>query len=196
MSWKTEAIQCVSSPIHAFNRGVNGGSIFHDENDYHYWMELMARFVPHFSIQLLLYTLMPNHYHICLVQQSAYQVSFFLQQVCWRYARHFNKKYRRYGPLFAGRFGPEIVADDAGLLRLSHYIHMNPVEAKLCNGPGAWPYSSCGMYTDERGLILVNREPILKLVGGVDEYKRFLQEYNPDDPFSIHRFMKKNGGTK
>jgi putative transposase len=196
MSWKTEALECTSSPLHLCNRGVNGGALFLGSYDYHFWMELMARYLPRFRIELLMYSLMPNHYHICLLQHIAYEASHFIQQVSWRYAKHFNKRYRRFGHLFAGRFGPQIVTDDEGLLRLSHYIHMNPVAAKLCDHPEVWPYSSCAMYTDAGNGILVNTEPILKLVGGIDGYKRFLAEYNPDDPFSIHRFMVNGGMTK
>jgi putative transposase len=159
-------------------------------------MELMVRALPHYDIGLLFFALMSTHYHVTAIQHKAYEVSWFLQQVSWRYAKAFNRRYRRYGPVFAGRFSPEIVQDDAGLLRLSYYVHMNPVKARLCRDAESWPYSSCAAYVGNNGSALVTRDPILKLVGGPDEYRRFLAEYNPADPMSVHRFIKGSDWTK
>jgi putative transposase len=191
MKWRSDAVQCTSSPLHLYNRGVNGERIFLDAYDYKLWLDLMAKFLPLYQIELLVYALMPNHYHITLIQRVEYEVSRFLQQVCWRYVKSFNRRHRRYGSLFAGRFGLEIVQGEAGLLRLSHYIHMNPVTAKLCDTPQSWPYSSCGAYfNSEDAIPSIKREPLIQLVGGPEEYRRFLAEYNSSDPLSIFRFMK------
>ena len=190
MSWKTEAIRCTSNPLHVYNRGVDGMTIFRSDSDYAFCKELFVETLLKYEIELLLYTFMPNHYHISAVQEKAYEVSNVMQEIWWKYAKVFNKKYHRHGPLFSGRFRPKIVKDDAGLLRLSYYIHTNPVSAGLVSGPLLWPHSSCHEYLQKGGIGIVNPEPVLKLVGGLEQYERFLQEYNPNDPFSINGFLK------
>lgn len=195
MSWKSRAVQATSTPLHLYNRGVDSGLIFRHESDYKCWMMIMANALPRFGIDLLLYSLMPNHYHVSAIQQSAYEVSEYLKDVCWRYAKYFNKKYRRHGPVFSGRFRSQIIRDDAGLVRLSHYIHMNPVTAHLSTDPLQWSYSSCREYLGGRSGSLVKTDMILGLVGGVEEYARFLKEYDPADSMSVFRFLKNGGAT-
>jgi putative transposase len=191
MSWKTRALQYVGIPLHLYNRGVNGERIFRTDSDYEYWMELMAKALPRHAVNLHLQTLMPNHYHIGLDQIEEYEASWFMAEVSGKYARHFNKKYKRYGPVFAGRFHPVPVFDDAGILRLSYYMHMNPVNAGLCTKPEDWPYSSCAAYQNKEENGIIKLDLIHRLVGGPEEYREFLAKYDPSDPFSIHRFMKK-----
>jgi putative transposase len=196
MSWKTVEIQTISTPLHLYNRGVNGERIFCDAHDYEYWMELLARALPRYPLDLHLNVLMPNHYHMDVVQQEAYAVSWLMMEIGARYVRYFNKRHRRYGHLFQGRFVPKIVQDNAGLLRLSHYIHMNPVAAKLCSSPESWPYSSCSAYLGDGQPSLVKTAPVLNLVGGVEAYREFLATYDPGDPLSVYRFLKDDRNMK
>jgi REP element-mobilizing transposase RayT len=157
-------------------------------------MELVAESAPRFQIDLLLYTLIPNHYHFCLKQNQAYEVSGYLKEVCSRYARFFNRKYRRYGHLFASRFRAKVVWDEAGLLRLSHYIHMNPVRAGLAQDPAEWRFSSYADYIQGGKKTKADLGRILQLVGGVENYKRFMATYNPADALSIYGYMTDLGG--
>jgi putative transposase len=194
MTWKTKAVRCTTSPLHLCNRGVDGMAIFRTAADYARWNEMMFAAISKYAIELLFYVLMPNHYHICAKQQQAYDVSFFLQDVCWRYAKAFNRKYKREGHLFARRFRPVIATDDVGLLRLSYYVHFNPVSAGLAAEPGLWPYGSCQEYLGLRTERTVNLDPVLSLVGGMEKYQKFLREYNPNDPCSIRSFLQKGPG--
>jgi putative transposase len=194
MSWKSDLVRCTLSPLHIYNRGVDGMTIFRSEYDYAYWINLMAEYLPDYQLRLLVHGLMPNHYHIACKQEESYEVSGFAHDVSWRYAKYFNKKYSRRGPVFAGRFVPKLVKDDAGLLRLSHYIHMNPVAAGLVKHPQDWPYSSLGCYGNGESESLIYREPIWKLVGGPAQYIEFLKAYDPADPDSILKFLRKING--
>jgi putative transposase len=191
MTSRTAALQSTQVPLHVYSRGVNGEVIFRDDYDYACWMDLMARAVPRYEVEPLVYNLMPNHHHTGLIQHKPYEVSWLMHDVSGKYAKFYNRRYHRFGALFAGRYTPKPVFDDAGLLRLSHYIHMNPVVARLSERPEAWPYGSSAIYIDGAEPGWVNKEPLLKLVGGEEEYRRFMREYDPMDPQSIHRFIKR-----
>lgn len=165
--------------------------IFRGDSDFVYWMELMAGAKTRFHVDLLLYSIMPNHYHFTVRQHEPYEVSWYLKAICERYARFFNNKYRRHGALFGGRFHAKLVYDDAGLLRLSHYIHMNPVSAGLVANPIDWRFSSCPAYLGPGGNELLSAETVLNLAGGIEGYRSFMANYDPADAMSIFRFLKK-----
>ena len=58
------------------------------------------------------------------------------------YTRRFNVKHRRSGHLFQGRFKSFIIENDSYLLRLSCYIHRNPLRAKIVKRLSDYKWSS------------------------------------------------------
>ena len=52
----------------------------------------------------------------------------FLHSLQLRYSMYFNKKNKRVGPLFQGRYKAVMIENDSYLLHLSRYIHLNPSE--------------------------------------------------------------------
>ena len=60
------------------------------------------------------------------------------------YALWYNRKHRRHGHLFQNRFKSILCQEDAYLLELVRYIHLNPVRANLVKAVdalGRYPYS-------------------------------------------------------
>jgi len=43
------------------------------------------------------------------------------------YTVYFNRRHRRSGHLMQGRFGASLVDEDYYILKLSRYVHLNPV---------------------------------------------------------------------
>lgn len=58
------------------------------------------------------------------------------------YAKAFNKAYDRTGSLFQKKFKRKEVDTDSYYGTVIGYIHLNPVEAKLCHHPSEWKFSS------------------------------------------------------
>jgi len=89
------------------------------------------------------WVLMPNHFHLYLTLHQGKTlgkgekdkiengVSLFMKKVCTAYTMYFNKKYKRTGTLFEGKFKSVHVARDVQAKYLFSYIHLNPV--KLIN---------------------------------------------------------------
>ncbi len=50
-----------------------------------------------------------------------------MQILQFRYTRYFNKRYRKVGHLFQGRYKAILCDKDVYLLELVRYIHLNPV---------------------------------------------------------------------
>jgi putative transposase len=69
---------------------------------------------------------MTNHIHLVLETPRA-NLSQFMQRLQTAYTVWFNRKHQRSGHLFQGRYGASIVAEDEYILKLSRYVHLNPV---------------------------------------------------------------------
>jgi len=70
--------------------------------------------------------LMNNHYHL-LVETSQANLSRAMQWVNVSYSVWVNRRHRRMGHLFQGRFKAIILDRDESALELSRYVHLNPV---------------------------------------------------------------------
>jgi len=65
-----------------------------------------------------------------------------MRQLNMNYTIYFNKKYKRAGHLWQGRFKSWYVTDDAYLYTLMCYIEQNPLKAKMVKDIKEYPYSS------------------------------------------------------
>lgn len=75
------------------------------------------------EITLLVYCLMPNHFHLFVKQKSAGTIDAFMNSLCTRYTMYFNKKYKRVGSLYQGVYKAVLIVSEPQFLYLSRYIH-------------------------------------------------------------------------
>jgi hypothetical protein len=86
---------------------------------------------------------MSNHYHLALETPAGNLVE-GMQWLQATFAVRFNRMRKENGHLFQGRYQSLVVDPGDGMGPLCHYIHLNPVRAKLCavEELGAWPWTS------------------------------------------------------
>ena len=113
---------------HIYSRGIEKRTIFQDDADYRRFLNKVKLYGDKYKISVLVYCLMPNHYHLLINQKTDLIVSLFIQRLNLAYSMYFNKRYERVGPLFQGRFKAKLIQTDEYLLHLSRYIHLNPRE--------------------------------------------------------------------
>jgi len=126
---------------HVMNRGNAGGEIFVSRKDKEKFTEYFGKSVERFSIIIHTYCLMSNHYHL-LIETPQPNLSQAIQWLNVSYAAYHNRKHRRSGHLFQGRFKSVLVDADEYLKHLSRYIHLNPVRAKIVQKPEEYRCSS------------------------------------------------------
>lgn len=85
------------------------------------------------GVRLCLVCLMPNHFHL-LVETPSGNLSAFMARVLTAYTVFFKQRHRRAGDLTQGRFKAQVVEGSEYLLKLSRYIHLNPVCGKSWKG--------------------------------------------------------------
>lgn len=64
-----------------------------------------------------------------------------VQRIAGRYARRLQRRLPTTGHLFEGRYRAVLVDADDHLLRLTRYIHLNPLRAGMVADPANYPWS-------------------------------------------------------
>jgi REP element-mobilizing transposase RayT len=126
---------------HLVTRGNNRRTIFADDYDRACFLGLLNLVVGSDGFVCHAYCLMSNHYHL-LVDTPAANVALGMQRLNSRYSHYFNRRHGRINHLFGQRYHSELVESDAQLLETARYIVLNPLRARLCTSPAAWPWSS------------------------------------------------------
>ena len=111
---------------HVTIRGVERRRIFRDDADRGRFVKRMGEAVDEYGVRLYLFACMLNHVHI-LCETPQANLSAFMHKLQTAYTVYYNLRHRRAGHLMQGRFGSQLVAGDEYLLKLSRYIHLNPV---------------------------------------------------------------------
>ena len=141
----------VAGYYHIINRGVEQRVIFKEKEDYEQFEELMCFYAKSYGITIHNYCLMSNHYHL-LIEIQHENLSKFMKQINANYAIYFNKKYKRSGHLWQGRFKSWYVTDEAYLYTLMLYIEQNPLKANMVQVLEEYPYSSYHYFLDAKNI--------------------------------------------
>lgn len=129
---------------HIYNRGNSKGIIFQDEEDKKHFIHLLVSLNTEARLKISrtkepicreeniisigAYCLMPNHFHILLKQEKENGITRFMQKISTAYVMYYNKKYKRTGSLFEGKFKSKYAGEDTYLKYLFSYIHLNPLK--------------------------------------------------------------------
>ena len=127
--------------FHVFARGNVRAEIFLDDHDRESFLRLLAEVVDRYDVRCHSYCLMGNHYHL-LLQPMRGELPRALRHLNGIYAQGFNRRHRRSGHLFEGRYKSPLVDRQSYLVELARYIVLNPVRAGLVAAPEDWPWSS------------------------------------------------------
>ncbi len=137
---------------HLLNRGTDKRKIFIDNRDYRRFLVSLAvfndrkspprhvgRFVKNFDIlnksykpdkrdkliDIIAFTLLPNHFHFFVRERQNGGISLFMQKVCMGYSHYFNLRNDRTGTLWQRTFEARHINDNSYFLHIMNYIHLN-----------------------------------------------------------------------
>lgn len=127
---------------HIINRGNGRQEVFHKEQDYLAFVEIMKEALQRFPVRLYAYCLLPNHFHLLVAPESADDLSKLMQWFMTSHVRRYHRHYRTSGHIWQGRFKSFIVQDDSHLLTVVRYIEGNAVRAGLVASAIQWKWSS------------------------------------------------------
>lgn len=141
-------------------------------------------------VRILVYCLMPNHYHLLIEELKKGGISKFMHKFGLGYTRYFNNKYKRSGSLFEGPFRAVLIDNETYLQYLLIYINVvNPgqlVEPELkekgvsdvkavMNFAEGYPWSTHQEYLGKRGSIIINKGLLGEMFVNSEEYRNFAE---------------------
>lgn len=130
------------SYYHIYNRGNNKEQIFKMSTDKSFFISLLYKYRNQTDLFLDTYTVMDNHFHLILrTGQSPELISEFMQKVCTSYAMTTNRKYKRVGHLFQGRYNAKFLRYKKDLKQARMYIKQNPVKDGIVKKAKDYPWS-------------------------------------------------------
>jgi len=204
------------SYYHLYNRGVNKAEIFLDDRDYKTFLGYLKLYLTLPDLQgstlkvspsrclknyfqklkLLVYCLMPNHFHLMIYQEDADGINFFMRSLATKYSMYFNRVHHRVGHVFQGIYKAVNITSEEQFLWLSKYIHRNPIEI-LPTGINleGYKYSSYGNYLGLFSQEWVQTKEILSYFSRVkynNSYQQFIEEADERDPYKVKDIVIEN----
>ena len=159
---------------HVTVRSNSQEGLFKTDRDRRYLLSRIGEAVDRCRVRVYLFCLMSNHFHL-VVETPRGNLHGFMHGILTGYGVHFNQTYRRHGHVTQGRYGARLVSGDEYLLKLSRYVHLNPVKvATLKDKPKleqleylrAYQWSSYPAYIGKSPRNeFVDYDPMLSLMG-------------------------------
>lgn len=203
---------------HLYSRGTDKRTIFSDSHDYNRFVTLLnlcnssipididknlreGRSFPELVdldvgtriVDLGVYCLMPNHFHLLVREKQENGISIFMKKLLTGYSMYFNRRHKRTGRLFESSFQAQHVADDIYLKYLFSYIHLNPVkiidkdwkENGIKDSEGAKKYLNDFKYSSYQDYVgfgrregsLLNKNAFPEYFSEVKEFSDFISEW-------------------
>ncbi len=174
-----------SAVYHVILRGNAGQPVFFDDADRFRFYLLMQEGIEKFGYRVHAFCCMTNHIHMAL-QVGDIPLSRIMQNLTLRYTTWINRKKRRTGHLFQGRYKAILLDADSYLLELVRYIHLNPVRSDMVILPEDYPWSGHRAYLGKEVLPWLTTDWIVSLFSAMSSvaqkgYVEFVAE-GMDEP--------------
>jgi putative transposase len=170
-------LQYENALYHVINRGNYRLDIFSTEGAKRAFEHCLFEACTKAEWKLHAFVIMSNHYHFAIETPQANLVE-GMQWLQSTFANRFNRFRRENGHVFQGRYKAIIVEDYDGMGAVAHYIHLNPVRAKLTGVDTLSNYRfSSYAYLNRKRPDFLELAHCLQAAGGLNDTKRGHQSY-------------------
>jgi len=128
---------------HIIVRGIERAKVFRNDTDCDDFLNRMDKLISETESRCFAWALLSNHFHL-LIKTGRVPVATLMRRLLTGYVVSFNRRYRRAGHLFQNRYKSILCQEDAYLLELVRYIHLNPIRAHMVDNMETldhYPYS-------------------------------------------------------
>lgn len=177
---------------HVVQRGNNRLPCFLDDTDRLLYLRLLGDALREIRCALHAYVLMDNHVHLLMTPQAVGDISRLMQKLGRGYVGEFNKRHRRTGTLWEGRYKACLVESDGYVLTCQRYIDLNPVRARMTGDACAYRWSSCACHCGRRDDSLLTPHPAYSALSDTRDacaavYRELLNAAVSDDELAAVR---------
>jgi putative transposase len=172
---------------HVICRGNQRQVIFRSDADREYYLERLEEYRLRYGFKIYAYVLMGNHVHL-LIETGKVALSKIMQGLQFRYTGYYNRRYKKVGHLFQGRYKAILCDRQAYLLELVRYLHLNPGRMRAPRDPWMYQWSSHGAYLGKSGLVRVEASMVLAaLANSVGQARRAYLRFMAEGKGAGHR---------
>ena len=115
---------------HVMGRGIERKKIFLNKKDQKDFIDRLAELAVNGSMEIYAWALLPNHFHL-LCKTKNRPLSSSMRTLLTGYVVNFNRRHKRNGHLFQNRYKSIVCQEDAYLMELVRYIHLNLIRSGL-----------------------------------------------------------------
>jgi REP element-mobilizing transposase RayT len=115
---------------HIIQRGNERRKIFLDDADRTEFLKRLEAALEKTGSVCYGWALMPNHFHL-VMRAGVRPLGDAMRRVLTGYAIYFNRRHKRSGHLYQNRYKAILCDEEAYLLELVRYVHLNPVRAGI-----------------------------------------------------------------
>jgi len=178
---------------HVLNRGNGKQRVFHSDKDYEAFVSLMREAKERYSLKLLAYCLMPNHFHIVLMPAQSEDLSKWMQWLMTSHVRRYHRYHGTSGHVWQGRFFSSPL-DEAYLWAAMRYVERNPVRAKMVRKAENYRWSSAAAHCRVREDEVLTKKPIWrKQFEAIGDWSAWLAEGDAPEQLEIMRRHTEKG---
>ena len=144
---------------HVIQRGNNRSACFKDDSDYLSYLANLRQLAGKYDCAVHAYCLMTNHVHLLVTPGVDGVCNALMRDLGQRYVQYFNRRHKRLGTLWEGRFRSCLVQSTHYVLGCYRYIELNPVRARLADHPTGYLWSSYAVNSGARTDPLISPHP-------------------------------------
>ena len=172
--------------------------LFKFAKDRNRYRQIMWESLDQFAVEVFSYCLTSNHTHFLVRSEEPGLVSQWMQEVEGQFAQAYNRRKKRSGSFWEGRYHCTMIEPGPHLWQCMVYIELNMVRAGVVPHPEQWPWCSYqeGMGRRQR-YVLINQQSCLRTLGNPD-LKSFQEHYRRliDETISQDMCRREPGWTE
>lgn len=164
---------------HITARGNRRAHLFYHDKDRLDYLSLLEKTRQAFPFTLHAYCLMTNHVHF-LLETKEVPINRIMHAFHSSYAMLLNRRYDLTGHVFQGRYGAEIINSTDYFLKVSRYIHLNPLEAQMVQRAEDYYWSSYAAYITRVPNPHISTDKVLSYFPSPQKmhYRKFVESKN------------------
>lgn len=169
---------------HIILRSLNSLVIFKETQDYQTFKHMLKELNTSHSVDIHAYVLMPQYFEFLITPKQEDSISKFMQSLGRKYVGYFNKKYKRSGTIWDGRYKSSLVENEVFLFDVMRYIEQKASQEYV--------YSSIGKNLFNNPDDIISLSKLYKELGVTDQKRleKYSQFFNSTIDKAKHDFIE------
>ncbi len=172
------------SLYHVLNRGNLRAEIFHNDEDFAAFEQILGEALAIHDVELLAYQLMPDHFHLVISPRVDGEMSRFMARVGGTHTMRYLARYHTggMGRVYQQRFRSFPVQDDDHFHLVCRYVERNALRAGLVDRAEDWQWGSLWRWAQksDQDPKLLSAWPVARLPRWIDRVNAALSEQELD----------------